>query len=128
MFTTAEIYLKIKEWQMEAGECFLDRFDSYIHAEQYMFWALGKGYLTQERFHLWEDNYDSLVCEASWATRYVYCDDICEGDDVYAVVASPNGWNEGDQNQAFRYLAEFIASSKKMQEEFREFIEDRNNG
>lgn len=128
MFTTAEIYLKIKEWQERAGECFLDRFDSYLNAEQYMFWALGKGYLDKERFHLWEANYDGLVCEASWATRYVYCDDICEGDDVYAVVASPNGFNEGDQNQAFRYLAEFIASSKKMQEEFREFIEDRNNG
>ena len=55
MKTKEFIYGQIINWEMEAGESFLDRFDSYMNAYNIMFWIRGKGYITEENFHKWEE-------------------------------------------------------------------------
>lgn len=118
-----EIYDKIVDWQMEAGEDFLDYFDSDLNIPNYMFWCLGKGYITADRFHNWEIAMKRGDYEAEWATSVVHS---CHGDEDtkgYAVVWEED-WTEEGQEKAYGYLAEFMSESLTYQRRLQRFLEE----
>jgi len=119
--TKEEIYQAMVDWQMDAGEDFLDYFDSSLNAISFMCWARGKGYITIEQFNLWEGEYKGDFSEAAWATRYVHSFD---GEQIEYAVVSEEDWTEEGQEKAYGILAEFISESVSYQRKFKEFLEE----
>jgi len=113
-----EIYDSIVNWQMEAGEDFLDYFDSDLKAGSYMIWCLGRGHITVEQFNLWEE--DSSYY-SDWASHYVH---NCHGEDIPYSVVSEEDWTEEGQEKAYMILAEFISESVTYQKRLKEFLEE----
>lgn len=119
-----EIFESINKFEQDAGEDFLDYFDSNINCVNYMFWALGKGYLSQEKFNLWEEAMNNKKWDADSASTCVYDSDAYKGvENSFAVVSSVE-WEEEAQDKAYMYLAEFISESIIYQKRLKTFLED----
>ncbi|AHN66505.1 hypothetical protein Bcp1_028 [Bacillus phage Bcp1] len=115
-----EIYDKIVAWQMEAGEDFLDYFDTYLKPGSFMMWCRGKGYITIEQMNLWEDCEDT---DSMYATNYVHdCGNY--GEPVPYAVVSEEDWTEAGQYKAYMILAEFISESSTYRRQFKKFLEN----
>lgn len=109
MRTVDEMYQAIRDWEMEAGEDFVDYFDSSINEANLLFWALGKGLITPVQFQAWEAN-------RSYASNA----ETLHGDEEWSIVK-----DEGEDDEietAYRYLAEFLASSITYQARVEEFL------
>lgn len=120
MRTPEQIYESICNYEIEAGESFLDHFDSSLNEVNLLFWAMGKGYITKEQFHAWEDN-ESLA---------ISNDDILFGEEAFSIVKEPE-WSFSDREEydkayekAQRILAEFLASTKTYQERVQKFFKE----
>lgn len=118
--TKLEIYNAIVNWQMEAGESFLDYFDGDFNAVSYMMWCRGRNYITVEQFNLWEEAYINGEDEADEAQSLVYCDNEIL---PYAVVSAEQ-WTEEGQKFAFMILAEFISESVIYKNRLNKFLEE----
>lgn len=116
-----EIYEAMVNWQMDAGEDFLDYFDGDMNAISFMCWARGKGYISIEQFNMWEEAYNGDFSEAGWATRYVH---NCHGEEPGYAVVNEEDWTEEGQEKAYGILAEFISESKSYQLKFNNFLKD----
>lgn len=116
-----EIYEAIVNWQMDAGEDFLDYFDGDLRAVSFMMWCRGKGYLTIDQFNLWEEAMNNDNDEAEQATSIVH---NCHGDNIPYAVVSEEDWTEVGQEKAYMILAEFISESIIYQKRFKEFLKE----
>ncbi|AFQ96347.1 hypothetical protein [Bacillus phage vB_BceM_Bc431v3] len=115
-----EIYDKIVAWQMEAGEDFLDYFDSSLTPGSFMMWCRGKGYITIEQMNLWENDTSP---ESMWASHYVH-DCGNSGEPIPYAVVSEEDWTESGQYKAYMILAEFISESVTYQYLLKTFLEE----
>lgn len=106
MRTKEEIFDAILEWEQEAGEDFVDYFNSYINEFNFMFWALGKGYITAEQFRAYEN--DSF---ASGGTSFVL------GDEEYSVVFEDHDSDDWETpyRKSREILADFFSASDTYQ-------------
>lgn len=110
--TAEQMYEYIRKWEMDAGESFLDYFDGSLNEANLLFWAMGKGYITEEGFKAWENEGSS-----------VSGDDIVYGEEPYSIVKWDNGeWVEEDYEKAMKILAEFLASTDTYQERVDQFL------
>lgn len=114
MRTVDEMYNDICNWEMEAGEDFLDYFDSSFNEINFMFWALGKGYMSEDKFHAWE---------AEKNKNFISNAEILIGDEKYSIVEETENWKE-DVRKGYRILAEFLASTTTYQRRVKEFFTD----
>ena len=116
--TKEEIYDAIISWEHDAGESFVDYFDGSLREGSYLFWCLGKGYITPEQFHAWEE--DDMA----------FNNDIVFGQEKYSVVQEPefvfNAREEFDQayEKAMRILAEFLSLTNTYQYRVKKFFEE----
>lgn len=113
MRTKEEIYNAIVEWEMDAGEDFVDYFSGNMNEFNFMFWALGKGYITAEQLQAYEK--DSF---ASGGTSFVL------GDEEYSVVVEDHDnpdW-ETAYNKSREILAEFLYSTITYQTRLDDFL------
>ena len=110
MRTVNEMYEAIRDWEMEAGEDFVDYFDSSINEANLLFWALGKGYITPVQFQAWEAN-----------RSYASNSEIVFGQEEWSIVKHVDGTIE-DYDLAYLRLAEFLASSITYQARVEEFL------
>lgn len=115
-----EIFKMINDWQMYAGEDFLDYFDSDVTETSFMFWCLGKGYINQDRFHSWEKAYDKTSFGHS-LTEFLYSYD--NDDNGFSIVHSED-WEQNKQDEAYFILSEFISNSRTYQRRLLEFLAD----
>jgi hypothetical protein len=116
--TKEEIYDLIIEWQIEAGEDFLDYFDSYFRVVSFMCWARGKGYIAIEQFNKWEEDNDS---DSDYMSVCVH---DCHGHDKGYAVVCEEGWTKKGQEKAYMILAEFFSESATYQKRFKKFLEE----
>lgn len=115
MRTVEEMYEAVRGWELDAGEDFLDYFSGKFNAPNFMFWALGKGYISNVQLQAWE------------AEAMSYSDsEILFGDEEYSVVR-----DDGDNDtysellkKAYTILAEFLASSATYQKRVEEFLSE----
>jgi hypothetical protein len=103
---------------MEAGEDFLDYFNSDFRAVSFMCWARGKGYITVEQFNKWEDDKSSESMDMS------VCVHDCHGHGKGYAVVCEEDWTEEGQEKAYMILAEFFSESVTYQRKFKTFIEE----
>jgi hypothetical protein len=103
--TKEQMYNDIKKWEENAGEDFLDYFSSDMNEFNFMFWAWGKGYITEEQLRSFEK-------ETCPGTQYLF------GDEDYSVVNDE--YNERDNfdkalEKAYRILADFLSATNTYQ-------------
>lgn len=103
-------YGKIIDWEMEAGESFLDYFDSDMNAFNIMFWIRGKGYITQENFNKWEE--DMMHRSFTLGVQ----DYLSNPEDSYGIIKE---WEAG-----IMIIAELISESTTYQKRLEKFLED----
>ena len=115
MRTVDEMYEAVRGWELDAGEDFLDYFNGSFNAPNFMFWALGKGYIDSVQFQIWENEGRSFDDSG-----------LLFGDEEYSVVL-----DDGDNDKyaellekAYRILAEFLASSATYQKRVEEFLSE----
>lgn len=119
MRTPEQMYQDIRNWEMDAGESFLDYFSSRLNVANLLFWAMGKGYIDEDGFKEWERNDDS----------YISSDDIIFGIYPFSIIKLEDGdsWNEDGYERAMKVLAEFLASSKTYQKRVDNFLSNIDN-
>lgn len=108
--TKEQMYNDVRAWEMDAGEDFLDYFDSSINVWNFMFWALGKGYITEEQIQLFED-------ETCPSTSYLL------GDEDYSVVKEDE-YDEFEDavEEAYMILADFLTATNTYQMRVHDFL------
>lgn len=111
MRTKEQMFEDIRNWEMDAGEDFCDYFGSYVNEFNLLFWAWGKGYITEEQLQAYEKN------------RHASLSDIVYGDETYSIVKESEyaEYDEGYE-KAYKILAEFLTSTNTYQERVEEFI------
>lgn len=109
----------INHWQNQAGEDFLDYFDSSVNEVSFMFWCYGKGYISQERFNVWEEAYNNAGRFGHSLSEYLY--NCYDEDNGFSVVYSDD-WEQEKQDEAYTIIAEFISRSVTYQRRFFEFL------
>ncbi len=107
------------DWEYEAGEDFLDEFDSNVSIPNLMFWCLGKGYITESQFNVWEKDFSECVIEAQ-CLNYIVHD--YDGDVLLYALFSEEEWTEEGRERAYGILAEFIASSNTYKKRLLKFL------
>jgi hypothetical protein len=110
MKTKEFIYGEIINWEMDAGESFLDYFDSHMNAYNIMFWIRGKGYITTENFHKWEEEMKKEKFPLGVQ------DYLSDPEDSYGIIKT---WEEG-----IMIVAEFISESIIYQQRLNKFLEE----
>ena len=110
-----EIFRQICDWQMDAGESFTDYFDSSINVPNFMFWCLGKGWITQEQFHAWEDEMKGKGRFDEPSSM-----DVIEGGELYSI-SNEDNWEKG-----YMALAHFMSESKTYQRRLKKFLDEYN--
>ena len=120
MRTKEEIFEAVRNWEMDAGESFLDYFDGSINLTNFVSWSLGKGYMTEEKFHAWEaEEYN-----------FISGDEILFSEEEFSIVREPEfTFNDRDNHdkeydKAQMILAEFLSSSKTYQKRVDEFLKE----
>lgn len=105
-----QMYEDLRNWEMDAGEDFLDNFGASLNEYNLMFWCLGKGYITEEQLRLFE-------AEKHTGTEFLY------GEEEYSIV---NEEEEEDHEKglekAYRILADFLTSTNTYQRRVDEFL------
>jgi hypothetical protein len=115
--TVEEMYEATRGYEIRHGESFLDHFDSDFSQPSFMFWALGKGYLTTEKFDAWHDEYmKPYYCDCG--DRLIY------GDEEWSIVSDEDVEWEVPYKKAFMILAEFLASTTEYQNRVEEFLKE----
>ena len=115
MRTQNEIYEAIISWEIEAGESFVDYFDSSLKEGSYLFWCLGKGYITPEQFRAWEEE------EMAFNT------DIVFGQEKYSVVQEPEfNYQDEAYEKAMYILAEFLSLTHTYQKRVDNFLKENS--
>lgn len=110
MRTKDQMYDDIRNWEMEAGEDFLDYFGSSLNGFNFLFWCLGKGYITESQLHYYEKNND-------FDSEFLY------GTEKYSIIKETEEYDEG-LKKAYRILAEFFSSSVTYQRRVDLFLKD----
>jgi hypothetical protein len=108
MRTIEEMHKDLRNWEMEAGESFLDYFGASLNEFVFMIWCHGKGYITGEQLLAFES-------DNPCGTGYLY------GDEEYSVVQEIDNWEVGYQ-KAFRILSEFLCATETYQTRVDEFL------
>ncbi len=116
-----EIFKIINDWQMDVGEDFLDYFESNVRETNFMFWCLGRGHISQERFNAWVKEYGNAGTLGHSLSELLY---NCYDDDNGFSVVHSDDWNQEDQDKAYMILSEFISEIKVYQRRLLEFLED----
>jgi hypothetical protein len=98
----------IRNWEIEAGEDFCDYFESNINEVNFIFWCLGKGYLTEEQVNIWNRR------KLSTSFTEILC-----SEEEFSVIQE-----DGDEeyDKAYRILAEFLSSTDEYQKRVDEFL------
>lgn len=113
MRTKEQMYKDIRNWEMDAGESFLDYFGSNLNESNLLFWAMGRGYIDEEGFKAWEKD------------KYSSGDSIIYGEEPYSIVKeSDEDKDEDGYEKAMKILAEFLASSDTYQKRVGHFLSD----
>ncbi|MEK5036211.1 hypothetical protein MKY96_32700 [Paenibacillus sp. FSL R7-0302] len=116
--TKKEIYETIVDWQMNAGEDFIDYWGSNITIPSFMFWCLGRGYLTKEQLNAWEADYLSKdLFQQLYASEPNYFIGG-SGDSIYAL-CDHDTWEDGVE-----ILSEFISESTTYQNRLKVFLRE----
>jgi len=118
--TKEQILEAILKWEEDNGESFTDYFDANMNADTFIFWCVGKGYITTEQYRQWEKQYRQKISYASDLNSYLYNEDN-DPDVPYAIVITEE-FNQEALEKAFGILAEFIETSLIYQERFEEFL------
>jgi hypothetical protein len=105
--TKEEIHEAINNWEGDAGEDFLDYFDGSMNEYNFMFWCLGKGYITEEQMQAFES-------AGSTGSEYLV------GDEEYSVIQVDS--MEEPYDKGNEILAEFFSSTKTYQKRVSHFI------
>lgn len=116
MKTVEEMYEACRDYEIRHGESFLDHFDSDFNQGSFMFWALGKGYITTEQFNVFHDTYmESFYCDTG--------DSLIFGQEEYSIVQDFEGvdWEE-PYKKGFMILCEFLTSTAEYQRRVEEFL------
>lgn len=110
MRTKEEMYNDIREWEMEAGEDFLDYFGASMNEYNFMFWCLGKGYITEYQLQAFE-------AEKHTGTEYLI------GTEIYSVVNEEENkdWDSACA-KAYRILADFFTATMTYQKRVDRFL------
>jgi hypothetical protein len=103
MLTKEEMFEAINNWVEEAGEDFLDYFESNMNEFNFMFWCLGKGYIDEEQLQAFEKDPHQL--------------DYLMGDEEYSVVTHE------EYERGYMILAEFLCSTVTYQKRVKEFLD-----
>ena len=110
---------------MEVGESFIDYFDTNINPASFMFWCLGKGYQSKEKFDLWQKDYINIGHLMS-ANNYI-CDH--EQYTPYAVFLKNEYMTEEEDKiedkKGLWVLAEFIASNQLYIDRFNNYVNQK---
>lgn len=96
-----EVYEEIRQWELNSGESFLSYFEGAIDTLNFMYWCLGKGYISDSEFQCFE-------CFKG------YCDleDIIYGNNVFSIIKkSLKGWNLEEYKKGLLIFSEFISCS-----------------
>lgn len=114
MRTKEQMYKDIRNWEMDAGEDFLDYFDGSMNPFNFMFWCLGKGYITEEQLQSFEKVINSH------GTEYLF------GDEDYSVVNEEQYEDDYDAGleKAYRILADFLTTTATYQKRVDNFLND----
>lgn len=118
--TVRNIYEKILKYEQENGESFIEEFDSNINPISFMFWCYGRGYITREKFLLWEDNFTKKKISAHCLNTYLYNEDGKNGPN-FSIINSDE-YNNDDYETALSILSNFIYSSNTYLERFNKFM------
>jgi hypothetical protein len=110
--TKEEMFEAIREWEMEAGESFTDYFESNVNEANFVFWCVGKGYMTVTQMKIWEKQQRSAS----------FSDIVC-GSEEYSVVYTTEH-NQKDYDRAYDILAQFLCSSNTYQQRVDEFLQN----
>ena len=113
------IYHMMVNWEIEAGEDFLDYFDGSFNPVSFMFWARGKDYISIEQLNEWEEAYKENDLHAVTAMNIVH---NCHGDNIPFAIVSEDEWTADGQAKAYLIFAEFINESKVYQRRFFQFL------
>jgi hypothetical protein len=120
MKTKEEIFESIRNWEIDAGESFVDYFDGRLNEVNYLFWCLGKGCITSEQFQSWEEE------------DIAFSNDIVFGTENYSVVQEPDFdfsnrevYDEA-YDKAMMILAEFLSSTQTYQRRVEEFFKENS--
>lgn len=111
MRTKEQMYTDIRDWEMDAGEDFLDYFGANMNEFNFMFWCLGKGYINEEQLQTYE-------LKKYTGTEYLL------GDETYSVVRDDEGDYDDCLEKAYKILADFLTSTTTYQIRVDEFLRD----
>lgn len=121
MKTTAE---RIREWEQENGESFVDYFESNLKASTFMTWCYGKGYLSSGQYNEWLALYVAKDFEADCANYFV---SSYGNGNTWAVVQYDETCDESFEQSYDReceILGEFINAIDVYKERFEKFISE----
>lgn len=106
------MYEAIRDWEMDAGEDFFDYFESSINEYNLLFWAMGKGYITQEDIQQYENR-----------GRHSSVSEIVMGDEPYSITKFDDDAPHDEMYiTAYMRVAEFLASTTTYQKRVGDFI------
>jgi hypothetical protein len=119
-----ELAQRMIDWQMENGESFTDYFTN-VYAPSFMYWCMAKGYLTKEKFNMWEEAFmNKKHSEADSFNDFLY-NQFNDEDAQFAVVISED-YNEEDEMKAFRIFAEFCLDSSIYMKRLEDFFKGKD--
>lgn len=113
--TKEEVFEKIQDWESENGESFIDYFESNITVVSFMFWCMGRNYISKENFQKWEQDFQNGEIDANDANYFIV------GDAQYSIV----NHNEEDYDEkGLKILAEFISESSTYMTRLNKFLDN----
>lgn len=93
----ADLIKKFYEIECEAGEAIFDEMIE-INPPTFMFWCLGKKYITNKNVDIWYEDWRNNKLEAIDSNYYIH------GDEVYSIVNS-----DEDYSKAVDIFCEFCS-------------------
>jgi hypothetical protein len=118
-----ELANRIRNWEIDIGESFCDYFTN-INAPSFMFWCLGRGYLTKEKFNMWEESFSTNKHGKADDFNCFLYNEHNDPDAQFAVVISED-WNEHSSFVAFRIFAEFCLGSTIYMKRLEDFFKGK---
>lgn len=110
----------IKDWEDEAGESFIDYFESNIKPITFMWWCKGKGYLDKYKMDLWIESYNNKTLEATCANYYISGYDVLFS--IFPQTSEDDDENYKQEEKGLEVLAEFLTESDLYINRVKEFL------
>ena len=115
---------QIEQWEFHNDEDFFEYVSSYIDIAIFMWWAMGREYITQEQFNKWEEDILNKEDNAKWLPYIAYnCQGNSIGDIPYSIVKEDTYSFKGKE-KAIMIFANFISESIIFKKRFDEFLEN----